>query len=99
MSLYRKMLRQIYIIRHHFIRPFDDEEIEKASVENALHDHNATMRRLDTADREISQAQGRLREAVSLSRSSSESAHTSPRHDEIAQLVHDMRSFGHRQGN
>ncbi|MCP1852768.1 MULTISPECIES: hypothetical protein [unclassified Bradyrhizobium] len=94
MSLLRTVLRQL-----HLIEPFDEEEIDKASAENALHDHDATMRRLDTADREISNAQGRLREAVSLSRSSSESAQAPPRHDEIAQLVHDMRSFGQRQGH
>ncbi|MHC2251059.1 hypothetical protein [Bradyrhizobium embrapense] len=93
MSLFRQFLRHLRIIK-----AFDDEEIDKASAENALHDHEATMRRLDTADREITNAQSRLREAVSLSRSSSESAQASPRHDEIAQLVHDMRSFGKRQG-
>ncbi|PDT77161.1 hypothetical protein [Bradyrhizobium sp. C9] len=94
MSFLRNILRQFRLIE-----PFDEEEIEKASAENALHDLDATMRRLDTADREISQAQDRLREAVILSRSSSESAQASPRHDEIAQLVHHMRSFGQRQGN
>lgn len=89
MNLFRMLLRQLQRID-----PFGHEEIDKASAENALHDHDATMRRFDTAERNIGEAQGKLRESIEYSRTSSER-----RTDPIAQLVHDMRSSGQHRRN
>ncbi|SEC00233.1 hypothetical protein [Bradyrhizobium erythrophlei] len=89
MNLLQTILRQL-----HLIDPFDHDEIEKASAENALHDHNVTMRRLDAADRNIGEAQGKLRDSIEYSRTSSVR-----QSDPIAQLVHDMRSSGQPHRN
>lgn len=85
MSL-RSILRKMRILS-----PFDIEEVDQAEAENVLRDHGAAMDRIKAMPAGVREAQGKLKESIAYSRSSSETANNP---DVLAGLVHDMKSMG-----
>lgn len=73
-------------------RPFDSREVVDAETENVLRDHNIAMQRVDSSDKGIRTAQGRLLESIKAAITSVPAEPRVP--DRIAQFVHDMRSSG-----
>lgn len=85
-------LRQL-LSRLHLVDPFDLNDVDRAEAENAIRDHNAVMGRIESIGTSIMEAQGKLRDSIAYSRSSSASAQ---KQDVMARLVHDMKSSGPR---
>jgi predicted transposase YdaD len=71
-----------------------DDERDRAETENALLDNSAAIERLERASRRIPEVQNRLRLSIETVRSTTELARNAPI-DEIAHLIHGMRSSGH----
>lgn len=88
MSL-RSILRKMRILS-----PFDIEEVDQAEAENVLRDHGAAMDRIKAMPAGVREAQGKLKESIAYSRSSSETANNP---DVLAGLVHDMKSMARQR--
>ena len=89
------MILRAILRKLHILGPFDIDEVGKAEAENALRDHGAVMSRIESIPTGVREAQGKLRESIAYSRTSSETARGP---DVMAGLIHDMKSTGHRKG-
>jgi hypothetical protein len=83
--------------RWHVLDPFGFDEIKEAETENALRENEIAISRAETSNRAVKEAQLKLRASIRTALSSV-AQHDGT--DQLAQLVHDMRSSGqkHHQG-